>query len=127
MNWIREAIASETRALERARRRFVREPAEDALHRVRTGARRLRCLLEDVAWLDRRAGLLRRVKRAAELTDTARDAAVQRALLESVLDESERAEAKPLLHALLERERDAVKSAQRSLRRTRFSAKRLKR
>jgi CHAD domain-containing protein len=124
MSWLSETIASETKALNRARRRFVEEPTAEGLHLVRTGARRLRSLLEDVAALHAAPRLLRRVKRTSHLTDTARDAAVQRDLLERTIDESERDAAEPLFKALDERERRATATSQRKLRRLRFKAKR---
>jgi hypothetical protein len=121
--WIAQTIATETKALEKARRHFVEQPDPEALHKLRTGARRLRSLLEDTAALHRQARLLRRVKRTAKQTDVARDAAVQRELLLRVLDESEREAANPLLRLLVERERDATKTARRKLSRARFKTK----
>jgi CHAD domain-containing protein len=123
MKWIRETVAAETEALEGVRHAFVAEPAAEALHKVRTGARRLRSLLEDVATLHRQKRLLRRAKRTAECTDVARDAAVQRELLERMLDESERDAAVPMLQLLLEREAAATDSARRTLLRRRFETK----
>jgi CHAD domain-containing protein len=122
--WIRDTVAAETTALEGIRRAFVREPTADALHRVRTGARRLRSLLEDVAAIAPHKRLRRRAKRAAELTGEARDAAVQRELLERLLDDGERADAQPLLTSLREREAHATAAARRQLRRIHFTARR---
>jgi len=123
LTWTGEAVARETKALDRARRRFAREPDPEGLHQVRTGARRLRCLLEDFAGLHVRPRLLRRVKRVSKLTDAARDATVACELLERVLDESERDAAETLLLALRDRERRVTSSAGRKLRRVRFKAK----
>jgi CHAD domain-containing protein len=119
-DWILDTVAGECAALDRARRRFVREPTAEGLHHVRTGARRLRSLLEDVAALHRQTRLLRRVKRTAGATDAARDGAVQRELLERLLDDGEREAAEPLMDILRERERRATKAACRKLRRVRF-------
>ena len=120
MSWISRTIASERKALDRVRRAFVREPTQEGLHRVRTGARRLRSFLEDVSERHRQKQLLRRAKRTAELTDIARDAAVQRALLERLLDESEREAAEALLASLCEREMRATASARRKLKGVRY-------
>ncbi len=66
VKWLKRTVATERRALEAARRRFVSKPTESRLHAVRTAGRRFRSLLEDVAELAPSAKLLRRVKRAAE-------------------------------------------------------------
>jgi CHAD domain-containing protein len=121
MSWISRTLASERKALDHVRRAFVREPTQEGLHRVRTGARRLRSFLEDVSERHRQKQLLRRAKRTAELTDIARDAAVQRALLERLLDESEREAAEPLLTSLRERETRATASARRKLKSVRYT------
>jgi len=110
----------EVRALERARRRFVRAPTEERLHGVRTSGRRFRSLLEDVADLRSERSLLRRVKRAADATDAARDAAMALLLLETSVDEDERDIAAPLFETLRRRRRDATAAARRRLRRARF-------
>jgi CHAD domain-containing protein len=120
MSWISRTIASESKALDRVRRDFVREPTQEGLHQVRTGARRLRSFLEDVAARHDRASLLKRAKRTAELTDVARDAAVQRELLERLLVETERDAAAGLLTSLGEREAVATSSARRKLKDVRY-------
>ncbi len=119
--WILAKVRDERRALERARRRFVRRPSDEFLHDVRTTGRRLRSLLEDVRDLVARPRLLRRVKRAAEITDAARDAAVLLALLEATVDDAERVAARPLLDELARRQAGATKTARRRLRRMRFA------
>jgi CHAD domain-containing protein len=121
MKWLERTIEAERRKLERARRRFVRQPCEDRLHDVRTTGRRLRSLLEDVRACRPQPKLLRRVKRAAEFTDAARDAAVIAALLANSVGEGERAIVEPLLEELREKERTATQNACRSLRRVSFS------
>jgi hypothetical protein len=123
MSWISRTIASESKALDLVRRAFVDEPAQDGLHKVRTGARRLRSFLEDVAERHKQTRLLRRAKRTSELTDVARDATVQRELLERMLVESEREAAAGLLESLREREIGAMESARRKLKRIRYKRK----
>jgi CHAD domain-containing protein len=120
MSWISRTVASESKALDQVRRAFLADPSRERLHRVRTGARRLRSFLEDVAERHRQKRLLRRAKRTAELTDVARDATVQRALLERLLVESEREAAQALLTSLSEREIVATASARRKLKGVRY-------
>jgi CHAD domain-containing protein len=114
--WISRTIRKECRALERARRRFVRKPTEECLHDVRTHGRRLRSLLEDVASIKPLPKLRKRVKRAAEITDTARNATVLRALLDASRHPDESASTEPLLEHLHEEERTATRSARKRLR-----------
>jgi CHAD domain-containing protein len=121
LKWLSKAIRTEQRRLERARRRFVHKPTEEGLHDVRTTGRRLRSLLEDAADLLPSPRLLRRVKRAATVTDAARDAAVLLQLLESSVADSEREIARPLLDELRDRERLATQHARKQLRRTLFA------
>jgi CHAD domain len=120
LKWLAKTIRGERRALERARRRFVRKPSEKRLHGVRTTGRRLRSLLEDVSDLAPHRELLRQVKRAAAATDAARDATIILRLLESNVTSSERELAQPLLDRLREKERAATRDACRRLRRARF-------
>lgn len=121
MKWVVKTIDAERRRLERARRCFIDDPNEERLHELRTRGRRLRSFLEAVRELERRPKLLRRLKRAAELTDAARDAAMLLALLERTLDETERLTAEPLLEQLRERERIATTQARRLLRKIEFA------
>lgn len=121
MKWVVETIDAERRRLERARRRFIEEPAENNLHDLRTRGRRLRSFLEAVRELERHPKLLRRIKRAAELTDAARDAAILLALLERTVDETERAAAAPLIEQLRERQRIATTQTRRLLRKIEFA------
>jgi len=120
VKWLTHAIASERRALERARRRFVSKPTEERLHEVRTKGRRFRSLLEDVADLAPLKRLHRRVKRAAAATDAARDATIVLRLLEDALDASEAEIAAPLIEQLRGQERLATGRARKELRRMRF-------
>ncbi len=122
MKWLTKTIASERRALERARDRFVEKPSEKRLHDVRTTGRRFRSLLEDVADVARSKRLRRRVKRAATATDAARDATIILRLLESSVDPSEAEFAAPLLEELREQERLATQRACNKLRRMRFTS-----
>jgi CHAD domain-containing protein len=121
MKWLSRIIGKERRALERARRRFVRKPTQKRLHDLRTAGRRFRSLLEDVAELAPSVRLLCRVKRAASATDAARDATIIRQLLESSIDNDEIAVAQPLLGELREREKQATRLARKRLARMRFA------
>ena len=121
MKWLVNTIDAERQRLERARRQFVDDPDEDRLHDLRTRGRRLQSLLEDVRELEHHPKLLRRIKRAAALTDAARDAAILLTLLERAVDETERVTAEPLLEQLRERVRIATSEARRLLRRVEFA------
>ena len=121
VKWLKRTVAKERRALEAARRRFISKPTEKRLHAVRTAGRRFRSLLEDVAQLAPSAKLLRRVERAAEQTDAARDATILLRLLESSTDPGERHVAQALLAELSAREKEATRLAHKRLRRTRFT------
>ncbi len=112
MKWLEKTIARERRALERARRRFICAPNEKHLHQVRTKGRRFRSLLEDFATLAPSGRLRRRVKRAAAVTNAARDTTIIRRLLEKSVDPNEVEIARPLLEQLREarKTRDAVRS-----------------
>jgi hypothetical protein len=118
--WIDGAIANERALLEHHRKQFVHEPSRERLHAVRTTARRLRSLLEDVAGAHERRGLAKRVKRTARYTDEARDAAVLRDLLERTVDAAECDAARAFLRSLKKRERTATRFARKALRRLRF-------
>lgn len=121
MRWVVKTIDAERRRLERARRRFIDEPDEERLHDLRTRGRRLRSFLEAVRELEHHPKLLRRLKRAAALTDAARDAAILLALLERSLDETERVNAAPLLEQLRERQSIATSETRRLLRKVEFT------
>ncbi len=121
MKWLVKTIRGELRALEHARRRFVGKPTERRLHDVRTAGRRFRSFLEDIAELAPAERLSRRVKRAARVTDAARDATVIRRLLESCADSGELALAQPLLEELRHREKLATRHARKQLARLRFA------
>ena len=120
MKWLKQAIRNEQRAMERARGRFIRKPTEKRLHEVRTTGRRFRSLLEDVADLTPVPRLLRRVKRAADATDAARDAAIILRLLKCSVDPAEGEIARSLLDQLRVREELALRVARRRLRGVRF-------
>jgi hypothetical protein len=120
VKWIRKRVAKERRALERARRSFVAEPNDKRLHAVRTNGRRFRSLLEDVACVAPARNLLKRLKRTAEITDSARNATVLLTLLERSIEPGEHIAATALLAALRERQEDSLRRAHRRLRRTSF-------
>jgi hypothetical protein len=121
MKWVSRRVAKERRALERARCRFVEKASDKRLHAVRTAGRRFRSLLEDVAEIAPDRRLLKRVKRTAEITDSARNAGVLLALLERSIDPSERDAAEALLASLRERQKEAMRCAHRRLRRAGFA------
>jgi hypothetical protein len=120
MKWLAKTIREERRALERARRRFIRKPTEKRLHDVRTMGRRFRSLLEDVADLAPAKRLLSRIKRAAAATDAARDATIILRLLERSVDAIEVEAAQPLLDELRKQEALATRLARTHLQRARF-------
>lgn len=122
MKWLTKTIERERRALERARRRFICEPNGKRLHAVRTKGRRFRSLLEDVATLSRSGRLRRRVKRAAAVTNSARDATIIRRLLQNSVDPREAEIARPLLDQLRVREEEATRCARKELRNMRFAS-----
>ena len=117
MKWLRNQVKEERNALERARRRFLRNPTEERLHHVRTSSRRLRSLLEDTAGIGAAPALLRAVKRTAKSTDAARDAAVIRALLERTVAPVEREHVAELLRDLRMQESLAMRRACKKLER----------
>lgn len=121
MKWVGKTIDAERRRLERARRRFIDQPDEEHLHDLRTRARRLRSFLEAVCELENHPKLLRRLKRAAALTDAARDAAILLTLLDNAVDETERVTAEPLLEQMRERERIATSEVRKLLRKVEFT------
>ncbi|HUA07858.1 MAG TPA: CHAD domain-containing protein [Candidatus Acidoferrales bacterium] len=92
----------------------MRQPSAKRLHDVRTTARRLRCLHEDMH--DAIAPFsLRRLRHVIDLTGDARDAAVLRETLRDALDARERHAARKLLRALRRRELITLKRIARAL------------
>jgi CHAD domain-containing protein len=106
--WALGLVKHDVRAFKRARARFLRQPSAKRLHDLRTTARRLRCIHEDLegALAPFSLGRLRHV---IELTGDARDAAVLRETLRDALDVRERRGARYLLRVLRRRERTALK------------------
>jgi CHAD domain-containing protein len=114
--WALGLAKHDVRAFRRARRRFLRQPSIGHLHDLRTSARRLRSLYEDL----REAipsPANKRLHRLIELTGEARDAEVQRAMLHTALEGRERHAARELLHELRKRERIALKLICRTVKR----------
>jgi CHAD domain-containing protein len=106
--WAQGLIAHDERAFERARARFLRRPGAKRLHDLRTNARRLRSLYEDMH--EAIPSLpSKRLRRLIDLTGQARDAAVLREVLRATLDEHERHAARALLRALRKQERITLK------------------
>jgi CHAD domain-containing protein len=101
--WAQGLVKADVHAFKRARTRFLRQPSAKRLHDLRTTARRLRCLHEDLREAIPPFSLLR-LRRLIDLTGEARDAAVMREALREALDVRERRSARKLLGALRRRE-----------------------
>ncbi|HUN28573.1 MAG TPA: CHAD domain-containing protein [Alphaproteobacteria bacterium] len=112
--WAQGLVKADAHAFKRARSRFLRQPSAKRLHDLRTTARRLRCIHEDL-----REAIppfsLKRLRRLIDLTGDARDAAVMREALRNALDVRERHAARALLRALRRRERLALARIARAL------------
>lgn len=106
--WALVLVKHDVRAFKRARARFLRQPSAKRLHDLRTTARRLRCIHEDLEGAIPPFSL-KRLRRVIELTGDARDAAVLRETLRDALDVRERRGARHVLRALRRRERIALK------------------
>jgi CHAD domain-containing protein len=116
VEWARGLAKHDARAFRRARRRFLRQPSIKRLHDLRTSARRLRSLYEDLREAVP-APANKRLHRLIDLTGEARDAEVQRAMLHAALDSHERHAARELLRELRKRERVALKRIRREVKR----------
>jgi len=119
--WTLGLVKHDVRAFERARTRFLRQPSVERLHDLRTSARRLRCLQDDVHDAVP-AFAVKRLRRLVELTGEARDAEVQRQALRDALDVREHRAARGILRALRTRERATLKRIARALARVRIVA-----
>jgi len=106
--WALGLVKHDVRAFKRARARFLRQPSAKRLHDLRTTARRLRCVHEDLEGAVSPFSL-KRLRHVIELTGDARDAAILRETLRDALDVRERRAARHLLRALRRRERIALK------------------
>jgi CHAD domain-containing protein len=112
--WARALVRADVRVFAHARRRFLEKPNAERLHLLRTSARRLRSLYEDVRGVvevSKRGSLGRLIA----LTGEARDASVLREALESAIDVRERAIGRSYLSALRKRERRGLKRVYRAL------------
>jgi len=118
--WALGLIKADVHAFKRARARFLRQPGTKRLHDLRTSARRLRSLHEDL-----REAIppfsLKRLRRLIDLTGEARDASVMREALRDALDVRERRAARGLLRTLRQRERITLKRIARALKHVRLS------
>ncbi|HTX57812.1 MAG TPA: CHAD domain-containing protein [Candidatus Acidoferrales bacterium] len=112
--WALGLVKGDVQAFKRARSRFLRQPSAKRLHDVRTTARRLRCVHEDLHDAIPPFSL-RRLRHVIDLTGEARDAAVLREALREALDVRERRAARHLLRVLRRRERVALKRIARAL------------
>ena len=112
--WALGLVKADVHAFKRARARFLRQPSAKRLHELRTTARRLRCIHEDL-----REAIppfsLKHLRRLIDLTGEARDAAVMREALREALDVRERRAARKLLRMLRRRELLALKHIARAL------------
>ncbi|HEV7180221.1 MAG TPA: CHAD domain-containing protein [Candidatus Baltobacteraceae bacterium] len=114
--WAAELSKQEEAAFAEARRRFGKGPNAERLHVLRTAARRLRSLYEDLGTLLASPDQAR-LRRFGKRAGAARDAHVLRLILKSTLEPSERDLVAPLLHMLRVRERKAVRRVRRTLER----------
>jgi hypothetical protein len=106
--WAYALEKAERTAFAKARRRFLRRPSPKRLHVLRTAARRLNSLYEDlrdVLACKRR----RRLRRLIALTGAARDAIVMRELIRASVDIREAIAAQRVDRALQRRERSGLK------------------
>jgi len=115
VKWLERTVDAECERARNALAAFGDSPSDDCLHDVRTTCRRLRSLLEDLSDCIPRSKLLKNTKRVAAWTDSPRDAAVMRELLERTVDESERSGAAQLFEALERRETEAGERARKKL------------
>lgn len=106
--WALGLVKHDVRAFKQARARFLRQPSAKRLHDLRTTARRLRCIHDDMEGAIVPFSL-KRLRNVIELTGDARDAAVLRETLRDALDARERRGARQLLRVLRRRERIALK------------------
>jgi CHAD domain-containing protein len=116
--WALGLVKHDVRAFRRARARFLRQPSAKRLHDLRTTARRLRCIHEDMEGAITPFSL-KRLRHVIDLTGDARDAAVLRETLRDALDTRERRGARHLLRVLRRRERIALKRIARVLQKLR--------
>jgi CHAD domain-containing protein len=118
--WALGLVKADVQAFKRARARFLRQPSANRLHELRTSARRLRSLHEDLHEAIPPFSL-KRLRALIDLTGEARDAAVMREALRDALDVRERHAARGLLRALRRRERVALKRIAGTLEHVRLS------
>ena len=107
VEWAQGLVKHDVHAFERARRRFLRRPSASRLHELRTTARRLRSLHDDLHEAAP-AFSIKRLRQLVDLTGEARDAAVLRDALRDVLDPREHRIARSMLRTLRQRERVAL-------------------
>jgi CHAD domain-containing protein len=103
-DWASMLVQADVRAFRQARKRFLSNPTKKRLHEVRTAARRLRSLCEDVRDVIHFPHY-KRLKRLIVLMGDARDATVLRKTVCAALDPRERQAAGTFLDELRKRER----------------------
>lgn len=106
--WALGLVKHDVRAFKQARSRFLHQPSAKRLHDLRTTARRLRCVHEDLEGAVPPFSL-KQLRHVIDLTGDARDAGVLRETLRDALDARERRAARHLLRLLRRRERIALK------------------
>jgi len=114
VEWACGLVKHDVHTFERARKRFLRQPSAKRLHDLRTSARRLRSLHEDLHEAIPSFSI-KRLRHVIDLTGEARDAEVLREALRDALDVRERRAARGMLRVLRRRERVALRLIVRAL------------
>lgn len=99
-SWAKSLLDQEYNAFEDARQRFTRKPSPGRLHKVRTAARRLRSLLDDIATIVDTTAIRASIKPLIKSTGKARDATVIAQILRDSADAGERQTLKCILREL---------------------------
>jgi CHAD domain-containing protein len=115
-DWASTLVRADVRAFRRARKRFLSKPSKKRLHEVRTAARRLRSVCEDVRDVVHFRHY-KQLKRLIALMGEARDATVLRKTFCAALDARERQAAEPFLNDLRSREHKGYARVERELQR----------
>jgi CHAD domain-containing protein len=118
--WTLGLVRNDARAFERARERYLRRATGKRLHELRTAARRLRSLHDDLRESFPTFAIVH-LRQLIALTGEARDAQVQCKALRDALDPRERRAARAMLRDLQTRERAATKHIQSALERVRIT------
>jgi CHAD domain-containing protein len=117
--WAQSLEAADVAMFVRARARFLNRPNTKRLHALRTSARRLRSLYDDLRDV-LKCPYRKRLNKLIALTGEARDAAVLRRLLTTALEARDTAQMRPLLRTLRQHENAGRKRVFRQLLRLRL-------